>query len=250
MTAVCILQARMGSKRLPGKVLADLCGRPMLAHIIERLKEAGTISEVIVATTVRPEDEAVVNLATEMGVASFRGPVDDVLGRIARVVERWGAGVIAHASGDNPLTDPQVLDRLVSHHAEGGYDFTYMAGLPVGTGVDVFSGGTIMALDRLAAEPAYREHVNAYIFDHIGSFKAARLLPDAELRKPNIRLTVDTADDLKLVREIYRRLYRAGRIVSLMDVLRLQEDEPELFLVNAHVEQHYVSDAARQMRGL
>ena len=248
--AIGILQARMGSSRLPGKVMADLCGRPMLAHIIERLQRARTLVAVVVATTTRPEDQVIVDLAAEMGVPCFRGSAEDVLGRVARVARTQEADLIAHASGDNPLVEPEIVDEIVRYARRGGYDLAFMAGLPLGVGVDVFAKQALLLIDRLAAEPAHREHVNAYIFDHLDRFRVGRLLARPEFRRPDLRLTVDTEADLQLARAIYRRLYRPGSIIHLSEVLALYRDEPELFAVNAHVRQIYASEAARRMRGL
>ena len=247
---LCILQVRMGSSRLPGKALADICGRPMLAHIIDRLRTAETIGDIVVATTTRPEDEAVVDLAEAMGVTWFRGPAEDVLGRVAQVALRWGTEVIAHASGDNPLVEPEIVDETVRRCQAERYDLAFMAGLPLGVGLDVFSKRALITSDRLAVDPAQREHVNAYIFDHLDCFRVGRLLPDEALREPDLRLTVDTEDDLRLMREIYRRLYEPGTIIHLRDVLDLYEAEPELFAINRHVRQLYVSESAPALRGL
>lgn len=248
MKAVCILQARMGSARLRGKVLAEICGRPMLAHIIDRLRQVKTVDEIVVATTVNAEDDVIADLAKQSQALSFRGSADDVVGRITRAAEQRRAELVVHASGDNPLVDPETLDRLVTQCREGDYDFAFMAGLPVGAGGDVFAGRALTAVDRLAKDPAHREHVNAYIFDHLDRFKVARLFPDAALQRPDLRLTVDTAEDLDLVREIYGRLYREGEVIRLRDILDLSEKDPQLFAANRHIRQRYVSAAAREMR--
>jgi len=248
MKAVCILQARMGSARLRGKVLAEICGRPMLAHIIERLRHARTVHEIVVATTINAEDDVIADLARESQVSSFRGAADDVVDRITRAAEQRRAELVVHACGDNPLVDPETVDRLVTQCREGDYGFAFMAGLPVGAGADVFASRTLISVDRLAKDPAHREHVNAYVFDHLERFKVARLFPDAALQRPDLRLTVDTAEDLYLVREIYQRLYRPGKVVRLGDVLHLSEKEPQLFAANRHIQQRYVSAAARELR--
>ena len=250
MKAVCVVQARMGAKRLPGKVAADICGRPMLAHIIDRLKTAQTLKEIIVATTVEQEDDVVCAMAEDCHVSMFRGPTEDVLGRVVRAVDQTDSRIIVHASGDNPLVDPNSLDILVRHCVEKHSDFCFMAGLPIGVGPDVFSRSTLKILDQMAATPMYREHVNAYVFDHISDFSVAKLLAPIELRMPQMRLTVDTPEDLELVRNIYETLYKPGQMITLKAVLALCKKAPEMFAINSHVEQLYVSETAKKLREL
>ncbi len=248
MKVICILQARIGSQRLPGKVVADICGQPMLVHIINRLKKTKTIDEIIVATTIKPEDDIIVNTVKRHGIPVFRGDVDDVLGRIARVVEKWRPETVVHATGDNPLVSPDVIDVLVQHCMNGNYDFTFMPGLPLGVGADVYRSNTILLLDQRATSVHHREHINAYVFDNSADFKIGRFTPPPAMQKPQLRLTVDTPEDLHLIKEIYKRLYKEGALVDINDVLTLYEDEPKLFSINADIEQLYTSETARKMR--
>lgn len=238
----------MASTRLYGKALADISGRPMLAHIIKRLKKATTVDEIVVATTTNPEDEAIANLANEYGVSCFCGFVNDVLGRIVQVIELNKSDIVVQASGDNPLVDPVLLDYSINAHKENKVDFTYIAGLPLGISVDVFSPIALKKLSGLAKKPEYREHVNAYIFDNVENFRVQRLLPPSSMRVPELRLTVDTAEDLKLMREIYQRLFKEGELIILKDVIALYKEEPELFNINAHVEQLFVSETAKRLK--
>jgi len=247
MKAICILQVRMDSERLYGKAVADISGHPMLTHIIGRLKKAKTIEKIVVATTVMSEDDIIAEIAENCGVVLFRGQVDNVLGRITRAALEQNADIIANATGDNPLVDPKVLDILVKHSMNGGYDLTFMAGIPLGLGVDVFSKDALLKMDRLSSEPKHREHINSYIFDNINEFKVLRLLSDDSLMKPQIRLTVDTHNDLKLMRDIYKRLYNRN-IIDVRDVMKLYESESNLFSVNSGVEQLYVSENAKKLR--
>ncbi len=248
MKVICILQARMDSKRLPGKVVADICGQPMLVHIINRLKRTKTIEEIIVATTIKPEDDVIVNTVKRYDIPVFRGDVDDVLGRIARVVEKWKPEIVVHATGDNPLVSPEVIDALVQHCVNGGYDFAFMSGLPLGVGADVYKSNTILLLDQRATSVHHREHINAYVFDNRADFLISKLLPHPIMQKPQLRLTVDTPEDLHLIKEIYKRLYKEGAIVNLEDVLKWYENEPKLFRINAGIEQLYISETAKKMR--
>ncbi len=249
MRVLCIIQARMGSTRLPAKATADIRGRPMLAHIIDRLKTCATVDDVVVATTSLPEDDRIVDLARDRGVSWSRGPVDDVLTRFVETIRGRDAELIVHAFGDNPLVCPEVVDTLVEHCGSGDYDFAMMAGLPAGFAGDVYSRRTFTTLDQAARTPAYREHINAYILDNLHAFRVARLPAVAALALPELRLTVDTPDDLALIRNLYRRLYRAGCIVSNHEVIELYRNEPHLFSGNMHIKQLYVSNTARVLRG-
>ena len=238
----------MASTRLYGKALADICGRPMLGHIIERLKKATTLDEIVVATTTNSEDEAIVELAGEYGVKSFRGFVDDVLGRVIQVIEQHKSDIVVQTSGDNPLVDPEIIDYSVTAHRKDESDFTYMAGLPLGIAPDIFSPGALKKASRLARRSEYREHVNAYIFDHLADFRVQRLMPSPSEKFPELRLTVDSKKDLTLMREIYRRLFKEEELITLRNVIELYKKEPELFQINAHIEQLFVSGTAKKLR--
>ena len=189
-----ILQARMGSSRLPGKVMRPLAGRPMIAHAIARLLRCRTIGRVILATSERPEDDPLAQFAATLNVDVFRGSELDVLDRYYRCARQYGLQQIVRATGDNPFVDPEECDRLVSAHleAETDYMYAFASGLPVGIGVEVF---TIDALERSwrdGREPHHREHVDEHMLENPDLYRQALLLAPAAKRAPKLSFTVDT----------------------------------------------------------
>ena len=163
---VAVIQARVGSTRFPGKVLADLCGKPMLAHVIERASLAETLDDVVVATTVEPGDDIVANLAGEYGALVTRGPAADVLSRYVLAAREHHAAVVVRITSDCPLVDPNLIDRLVRLRASAGADYasnelppTY----PQGYDLEVLSTQCLMRLDAESVLDYHREHVTARI---------------------------------------------------------------------------------------
>lgn len=248
MKTLCLLQARLGSTRLPRKVLADIDGEPMLVRIIRRLSRSSSIDRIVIATTWNKEDDAIAATAATAGADVFRGSEPDVLKRLAGALDSFPADMVIHATGDNPLVEPSFIDRLVKEMTISPADFAFTGGIPIGTGADVYKADTLRLLDRIATTPAHREHVNAGIFDRLDIFNILNLSPPCALHRPELRLTVDTPEDLELIRRIALRLHRPTELIDLNDVVRLTEDEPDLFAATTITSQHYVSDTARRMR--
>jgi spore coat polysaccharide biosynthesis protein SpsF (cytidylyltransferase family) len=200
MTTVAIIQARMGSTRFPGKVLADLQGRPMLAHIIDRVSRAATVDRVVVATTVDPIDDVVASLAAESGALVTRGPVDDVLTRFVLAAREHVADVVVRVTADCPLVDPDIVDAIVRTRAEREVEYASNvdpATYPDGYDVEVLTTACLERLDREALLGYEREHVTARIREHPGEYATANVEWDRDLS--SIRLTVDVPEDLERV---------------------------------------------------
>jgi spore coat polysaccharide biosynthesis protein SpsF len=211
---IAIVQARMGSRRLPGKALADIHGRPSLWYLIERVKRADTLHKVVVATTLRTEDRAIVDLAAACGVGFACGAEDDVVDRFMQVAEMDGAGHVVRLTGDNPLVDPLELDSLVRFHVSSDADYScnerHPEGLPDGLGSEVFSIGALRRIHREARTPEQREHVRAMVLEAPHAFKVALLAAPFGVRHPEIVITVDTPDDLAAMRNIVGALRDSG----------------------------------------
>jgi spore coat polysaccharide biosynthesis protein SpsF len=236
---VAIIQGRMASSRLPGKILLDIAGKPMLAHVVERARRAKTVDLVVVATTTQPEDDAVETYCRENGIAVWRGSLQDVLDRFYQAALAFRADAVVRLTADCPLVDPQLLDHIVEEFLHTGVDFccnrlppplkrTY----PIGLDVEVC---TFQALERAwkeAKEPHEREHVMPYLYETPGRFKILRV--DYEKDYGEMRWTVDTPQDLELVRQIFGRLGE-NRAFTWLDVLDLFEREPQLALINSQV---------------
>ena len=230
----------MGSTRLPGKVLKPVAGKPLLWHIIHRLKASRLIEEIAIATTTNPLDEAIVEFGAAEGITVVRGPEDDVLARFALAAEALDADVIVRVSSDAPFIDADFVDHLIATLIEQDGDYVLMqdGSECAHEGVDPFSR---RALDKLmmdaASDPAAREHVTGYFKLHPDFVKIVRAAPWPELSKKGGRLTIDTPDDLAFVEAVHARMDAKAGEASLADLLLLLEREPGLNAINAHVRQ-------------
>jgi spore coat polysaccharide biosynthesis protein SpsF len=209
---LAILQARMGSTRLPGKVLAPIEGRPMLEHILRRARAARSLGAVVVATGVHPADDPIAALAAELGVACVRGSDSDVLDRFRAAIELHPAPVIVRLTGDNPLVDGGFIDWTMARFQEAGVayaDTTTSATFPYGLSVEVVSRAALAAAWTEARAEDEREHVTLFIRRRPERFPILHLAAPAQAG--DLRWTVDTAEDLERVRRLYAEL-RLGEL--------------------------------------
>jgi len=223
-----ILQARTSSTRLPGKVMRDLVGAPMLQRQIERILRAGSIGKLVVATSTDPSDDAVAALCQALGVACHRGPLDDVLGRFAGALEAFGpSDHVVRLTGDCPLADPEVIDATIARHLEAAADYTsntLKLTFPKGQDVEVMRAEHLAAAATEAIDPYEREHVTPFLYRHPQRFRLANLERQPPL--PDLRWTVDTPEDFAFVERVYRALYAENPAFSSADVLQLTADDP------------------------
>jgi spore coat polysaccharide biosynthesis protein SpsF len=237
---VAVIQARMGSTRLPGKVLRPIAGKPLLWHIVHRLKASRLIDEIAIATTVNPLDAAIAEFGAAHDIAVIRGPEDDVLARFAKAAEKLDADIVVRVSSDAPFLDARFIDHLVVSMIEQGGDYVLMeeGAACAHEGVDPL---TRRALDKLmlhaSDDPAAREHVTGYFKLHPNFVRIARAPAYPLLAREGGRLTIDTPDDLAFVEAVHSRLHAKAGEASLSDLLLLLEREPELRAINGHVKQ-------------
>jgi len=237
---VAVIQARMGSTRLPGKVLKPIAGQPLLWHIVHRLKRSQFIEDIAIATSTNARDDAIVEWGRDNAVTVVRGPEDDVLARFARAAEVMDADVIVRVSSDAPFIDASFIDHLIASLLEQDADYVLLEedAVTAHEGVDPF---TRRALDRLMMDapddPAAREHVTGYFKLHPDFVRIARAPAYPALAREAGRLTIDTPDDLAFVEAVHARLEAKAGEASLSDLLLLLEREPGLRALNAHVQQ-------------
>ncbi len=222
----------MSSTRLPGKVLMDIAGRPMLARVVERIRRAQTIDEVVVATSVGSEDDPIEKFCASIDVPCERGSRDDVLSRFHAAAIARGADVVVRLTADCPLLDPEVIDLVVKRFQQGDCDYAtnvIRRTDPDGLDVEVFSFAALDRTMREAAKPSEREHVTPFM-RHSGEFRVAGVERDRDWSR--YRWTVDVLADLKLVSQIYETLGREGGFDS-EDIVRLLEARPDMQTLNA-----------------
>lgn len=233
MKVVAIIQARMASTRLPGKVLANVCGKPMLYYVVSRVQQAHTLDLVVIATSDHSEDDVIERFCETIHVDCFRGSLDDVLDRYYRAAERFEADAIVRLTADCPLLDPMVIDKVVRTFLDGRFDYvangmppTY----PDGLDTEVFARGALVRAWREAKLPSEREHVTPFLYNNPTMFRLGRVRFARDLSK--MRWTVDEPQDLDLIRRIFDYLH-LNPDFGMNDVLALFREHPELNNINA-----------------
>jgi len=236
MKASAIIQARISSTRLPSKVLLDLCGKPMISRVIEHAKAINGVDTVILATGKGKENLPLVKIALENGIESFAGSEDDVLERYYLASKNINCDYVIRITGDNPFTDHNSASLALEFAFAHDADHCTTAGIPTGTGVEIIKKSALAKAFKEGKEPHHREHVTPYIKEHPELFKIIRFVSPLINPYPDLRLTVDTAEDFKLIEKIYNGLYR-GKPIELAEIINFIIKNPELRLINSSVEQ-------------
>lgn len=233
---LAVLQARMSSSRLPGKVLKPILGVPMLQLQVERLQRAERIDQLIVATSVDSSDDAIEALCRVIGISCVRGSLDDVLDRFYVSALKHIPSHVVRLTGDCPLTDPWLIDDLIKYHLEGGFDYssnclepTY----PDGLDAEIMKFHILEEAWRCAEDRAEREHVTLYIHSRPQLYNLGSYRHDQDLS--NLRWTVDEEEDLDVVRGIYEGLYSKSKCFSTRDILDFLSQNPEFLRLNNHI---------------
>jgi spore coat polysaccharide biosynthesis protein SpsF len=237
LKVVAIVQARMSSTRLPGKVLKNLEGETVLARVVRRLRRAEGIDELLVATTDNAADDAIVAECRSCSVPVFRGDEEDVLDRYFRAAQLTKAQIIVRITSDCPLIDPEIVDKTISAFLEERPDYasnSVVRTYPRGLDTEVISFDALAKAWQTARTPYQRTHVTPYIYEHPAEFKILSVTADTDYSKH--RWTVDTAEDLEFVRAIFARLKDRAAFRS-RDVFDLLDREPELMELNRSIMQ-------------
>lgn len=245
---VAIIQARMSSTRLPGKVLLELEGRTVLERMIERVKRSKLVSETVVATTTNLSDDPIVTLCEQLRAPVFRGSLPDVLDRYYRCARQFDADIIVRLTGDCPLIDPVLIDEVIDDLVSQNADFScnrlpppFTRSYPIGLDVEACTFTALETAWLAATEKHDREHVMPYLYEVPGRFKVTQLQNDVDYGM--MRWTLDTPEDLSLLREVIRRL--GGRNdFTWKDVLELFLMDPDLAHINKSVEHKTMFDVA------
>lgn len=252
MKTVAIVQGRMASSRLPDKILKEINGKPMLAWVVDRASMAQRIDQVVVATTMDPSDDAVEAYCQVHGIACYRGSMHDVLDRFYQAARQYQADVVVRFTADCPLLDPQLVDHVLDEFFKAGADFAanrlpppFTRTYPIGLDTEV---ATFAALERAWKEATAkhdREHVMPYLYEVDGRFKVVRV--EYEQDYGWMRWTVDTAEDLELIRQVAIRLQDTPNFTWL-DVLAVFQREPELAQINSNVQHRTMFDVDERFK--
>lgn len=240
---VATIEARMTSSRLPGKVLADAEGKPMLELMIERLRFVPELDEIVIATTVNKTDDTVEELARRLGVGIWRGSEDDVLGRVLEAAKAYRADLIVELTGDCPLIDPVIVSRTINDYRKANVDYVsngLQEAYPMGMSVQVFRTSVLADVASRTNDPADREHVTLYIYRHPEIYTLANSDAPASESRPEMRLTLDTPEDLAVIRAVFAALRPARRDFPLADVISFLDSNPAVASLNAAIVQRHV----------
>ena len=238
MTTLIIVQARMTSTRLPGKVLLPLAGEPMLTRLVERLRRVQRADGIVVATTTNATDDPIAALCAQLGVPCHRGSEHDVLSRYADAARLQGADVVVRITSDCPLIDPALIDQVIATHEEGDSD--YVSNMlpptwPYGMAVEVFSAAALAQAHAEATQAAEREHVTPFLYWHPERYRLRNVASPVDLSQH--RWTVDTPEDYALVSRLFDHLMPTHPHFTQADVLALLEQHPDWIAINQHIQQ-------------
>ena len=240
MRIVASIQARMGSSRLPGKVLKDICGKPMLLRHIERITRSRLLDDVIVATTVSQKDNVIEAFCKQHNIICFRGSENNVLNRISTLIDFHKIDIHVEFCGDSPLVDPQIIDEFIGYYLKFQNSFDYVSNsikttYPPGQEVIVYRGDVLIELDQLlSSDDPMREHVGYNITRFPDKYHIASLEAPLSLCEPGAYLEVDTLKDLKMIRKLVSYfLEKDEEYFTLSQILELLRKQPEIMQLNS-----------------
>lgn len=233
---VAIVQARTTSKRLPNKVMSPILGKPMIIHQLDRIRRCQNIDHLIVATSDHTSDDKLTKVCKDFGYSTSRGSLHNVVERIWHAVDKLDFGHLVRLTGDCPLADPEIIDRVIAEHLERGADYTsntIVSTFPDGLDVEVLTKKTFQRIVSAAHKPSHFEHVTSFVSENKKDFFIHQVLSEPDLS--SLRWTVDEQIDLKLITKIYEELYSRNPNFSMHDVLELIQCSSSIMPDNSHI---------------
>lgn len=240
MKIVCIVQARVGSTRLPGKVLKEMCGKTVLEHDVIRLKLIKNIDEIVIATTELDRDNKIVEECKKMNVKYFRGSEQNVLARYYYAAKENNADIVVRVTSDCPLIDPEVSSKIIEFYLENMDKYDYVSNTidrtyPRGLDIEVFSFKALEKAFKEAIIERDKEHVTPYIWDNPDKFKLCQYRNDIDYSY--LRWTLDTEEDYLLISTVYKELYGTKDILGFNNIIELFKKKPNIRQINENIEQ-------------
>lgn len=240
MNKVLIVQARMGSTRLPGKILKTVLGKPLLEYQIERLKRVKGKDEIVIATTTKDTEEPIIKLCERLHVPYFCGSETDVLSRYYCAAQKHHADVVIRITSDCPIIDPAIIDKVIDHYLLHSNQLDYVSNtlertFPRGMDTEVFSIQALSEAYHEAKKESEREHVTPFLYKNADRYRSANVSYFEDQSKH--RWTVDTMEDFQLIKRIIEHLYPVNPYFTLEDTLKLLQEYPDWSYLNAHIEQ-------------
>jgi len=235
MRVVAIIQARMGSTRLPGKILEKIGDKPLLEILVNKLKNSQFIDDIVIATTNNQNDDVVEKFSQNLNINYYRGSEKDVLGRYVEAAEKFNADVVVRVTGDNPLTDIELVDKLIYAHFKNNSEYTYCLDTPLGISAEIVNSNILKEISLKADLDFDREHVTPYIRSHPENYKILNFT--SNLKNQYIRLTVDTKEDLDLIKIIHQNLGDFENL-NVKDIINFLKLNPEISQINSDIKQN------------
>lgn len=233
---VAIIQARLGSTRLPRKIFAELSNKPLIWHVVERLKYSQKIDKIVLATTTTSIDDELATWAEREGIALFRGSENNVLERYYFAAKQSSANVIVRITADDPFKDPIIIDKVIDKLLEERLEFAYNNNpptFPEGLDTEVFTFSALEKAFLQSVDDYEKEHVTQYFYRNITNFKQANYSNDHNLS--GLRWTIDTELDYEMTKHVYNMLYKENEIFLMDDILELLEKNPKISEINKEV---------------
>lgn len=243
MKIVAIIQARMGSTRLPRKVLKEVMGKTLLEYQLERVRRSKFIDEIVIATTTKKADDEIVSLCGKLAVNVYRGSEQDVLSRYYEAAVEYKADIVVRLTSDCPLIDPDVIDRVIKLYLDNKTKIDYASNTlertyPRGLDTEVFSFDALKKTYQEATLSRDREHVTSYIYTSPRLFRCDGVVSKHDYK--NYRLTVDTIEDFALIKLLFESLYTFNKCFTTADVIKKVNENPTWFKLNEHIEQNKI----------
>jgi len=222
---VAIVQARMGSKRLPGKSMADLAGKPLLWQFLERIKRCNSVNEIVLATTAKSQDNVLIQVANRCKVQTFRGAENDLIDRYYQAAKLFQADIVVRICADNPVVEPAEVDRIINYHQSNDSDFSSNTHnikgnmYPDGLGAEVFDFTILKELRQLTDNPEHKEHLHSYFYEHPEKYKIGTISCPKSFQRPYLKLDVNTPEELKFMQAIYKYWYEKNNNFHIKDII-------------------------------
>lgn len=239
LNIVCVVQARMSSSRLPSKMMMSLSGRPVIEQVFRQLSFSKKINICVLATSVDSSDNELYQWAVRNEIPCYRGSLDDVLDRYYGAVKNFDADIIVRITGDCPLIDPEIIDKVIELHLRSGNDYTSNANPPTfpdGYDTEVFSFASLEKAWKDAKLVSEREHVTPYLKKHSEIFKLGNYASEKDFS--GFRTTLDNKEDYKLISAIYEKLYKENDFIRLENVVKFLSENPDLADLNSHIKRN------------
>lgn len=233
-----IIQARVNSTRLPNKVFANIDGKPLLWHVVNRLKKSNYLNKIIIATTTDKSDDKIENWSSNNQILCFRGSENNVLKRYYDTAKTFNSSIIVRITADDPFKDYQIIDEVIQKFLFDGADFAcnnYPPTFPEGLDVEVFSFSALKKAFNNAKTDFEKEHVTQYFYKNSDDFILSKLYYKKNLSK--LRWTIDTKEDLEMVRKVYGKFKNNKKVYLIDDILRIIDENPEILLINKKIKQ-------------